>query len=42
LLGRIYHTLGKRDLSVQQFKLTDDLIRSGSGSSAGMASGDGK
>jgi tetratricopeptide (TPR) repeat protein len=42
LLGRIYHTLGKRDLSVQQFKLTNDLIRSGSGSSAGMASGDRK
>jgi tetratricopeptide (TPR) repeat protein len=42
LLGRIYRTLGKSDLSVQQFKLTEDLIRSGGGSSAGVASGDRK
>jgi tetratricopeptide (TPR) repeat protein len=42
LLGRIYHTLGKSDLSVQQFKLTEDLMRSGGGNSAGMASGDRK
>jgi tetratricopeptide (TPR) repeat protein len=40
LLGRIYHTLGKGDLSVQQFKLTEDLLRSASGNSAGMTSGD--
>jgi tetratricopeptide (TPR) repeat protein len=40
LLGRIYHTLGKSDLSAQQFKLTEDLLRSASGNSAGMASGD--
>ena len=42
LLGRIYHTLGKSDLSVQQFKLTEDLLRSDNGNSAGMASGDRK
>ena len=42
LLGRIYHTLGKSDLSVQEFKLTDDLLRSPGGNSAGMASGDRK
>jgi tetratricopeptide (TPR) repeat protein len=40
LLGRIYHTLGKGDLSVRQFKLTEDLLRSASGNSAGMAIGD--
>jgi len=40
LLGRIYHTLGKSDLSVEQFKLTQDLLRSGNGNSARMASGD--
>jgi tetratricopeptide (TPR) repeat protein len=42
LLGRIYHTLGKGDLSAQQFKLTEDLLRSASGNSAGMASGNRK
>jgi tetratricopeptide (TPR) repeat protein len=31
LLGRIYHTLRKGDLSLQQFKLTEDLMRSGTG-----------
>jgi tetratricopeptide (TPR) repeat protein len=42
LLGRIYHALGKSDLSVEQFKLTKDLLRSGNGNSAPMASGDRK
>jgi tetratricopeptide (TPR) repeat protein len=42
LLGRIYHTLGKSDLSLQQFKLTEDLLRLASGNSAGVASGDRK
>jgi Tfp pilus assembly protein PilF len=42
LLGRIYHTLGKSDLSVQQFKLTKDLLRSGNGNSDPMSSGDRK
>jgi tetratricopeptide (TPR) repeat protein len=40
LLGRIYHNLGKGDLSAQQFKLTEELLRSDSGNSAGMASGE--
>jgi tetratricopeptide (TPR) repeat protein len=42
LLGRIYHTLGKSDLAVQQFKLTDDLLRAAGGGSASVASGDRK
>jgi tetratricopeptide (TPR) repeat protein len=42
LLGRIYHTLGKGDLSLQQFKLFEDLLRSDSGNSAGMTGGDRK
>jgi len=39
LLGRIYHSLGKADLATREFKLTDELMRSQSASSPGMATG---
>jgi tetratricopeptide (TPR) repeat protein len=42
LLGRIYHALGKSDLSGQQFKMTEDLMRSGGGNSADIANGNSK
>jgi len=36
LLGRIYQRTGKPDLAAQQFKLTDELMRSQGENSGGM------
>jgi tetratricopeptide (TPR) repeat protein len=41
LLGRIYRSLGKADLATQEFKLTEDLMRSpGANSGGAQAPGD--
>lgn len=37
LLGRVYQRMGKSDLAAEQFKLTDELMRSQGGNSSGMA-----